>query len=480
MTSPPSHLSRAFDPEAFRADGHAIVDLLADHLAAAHRGAPLPVLPPIPPDEMLARWPARFDDAGGEPLPDLIARAVADSIHLHHPGFIGHQVAAPLPGTALCDLVAALLNNNSAVYEVGPASTAMERSVLAWSAARLGLGPATEGVLTSGGSAGNLTALLAARQAKAGFNAWRDGDHGGPPLAVLASDQAHYCVRRAAQVMGWGEGGVFTVPTDDAYRMRPDRLDDALATAERAGRRVIAVAASAGSTATGAFDPLPEIAAFCARRALWLHVDGAHGASLALSRRHRHLLDGIDRADSVVWDAHKMMLLPALVTMVLFRDGRRSYEAFSQEASYLFSETERAPWYDLAPRTLECTKRMMGLKLYAALAVHGPALFEEYLDAMLALAAGFATALREAPDFELAVQPECNIVCFRHTPAGAGDLDALQDRIRRRLLAEGAFYIVQTRLRGGLYLRTTLINPATREQDLVDLMAAIRRAASEG
>lgn len=476
MSRPPD----AFDPEAFRADGHAVVDLLADHLAAARRGAPMPVLPRVAPDEMLARWPARFDDHGGVPLAELVARALVDSNHLHHPGFVGHQVTAPLPSAALCDLVSALLNNSSAVYEMGPASTAMERSVLAWSAARLGLGPHADGILTSGGSAGNLTALLVARQAMAGFDAWREGDHAGPPLAVLASDQAHYCVRRAAQVMGLGEGGVVTVPTDDAYRMRPDRLDASLAAAEHAGRRVIAVAASAASTATGAFDPLPEIADFCARRGLWLHVDGAHGASLALSRRHRHLLDGIDRADSVVWDAHKMMLLPALITMVLYRDGRRSYEAFSQQASYLFAETDRAPWYDLAGRTLECTKPMMALTLYAALAGHGPTLFEDYLDGVMALTARFADALRDAPDFDLALQPACNIVCFRHTPKGATDLDALQDRIRRRVLAEGGFYIVQTRLRTGLYLRTTLINPATREQDLVDLMATIRRAAAEG
>lgn len=471
-------LARAFDPEAFRAQGHALVDQLADYLAAAQRGAPMPVLPWVEPEEALQRWPARFADEGGAPLAELLARAIAESNHLQHPRFVGHQVTAPLPAAALVDMVAALLNNGMAVYEVGPAAFATERAVIRWMADRLGLGADAEGVLTSGGSAGNLTALLAARQARAGHDAWSEGDAGSPPLCVLSSAQTHYSVGRAAKIMGWGDGGVIPVPTDAAYRMRADLLDEACAAAERNGRRVIGVVASAASTATGAFDPLPPIADFCGRRGLWLHVDGAHGASFALSRRHRGLVEGIERADSVVWDAHKMMLMPSLVTAVLFREGRRSYEAFSQEASYLFAGA-RPPWHDIGGRTLECTKRMMGLKLYAALAAHGPALFEEYLDRMMDLTAGFAAAIKAAPDFELAVEPACNIVCFRYTPEGAApeDLDGIQERARLRLRTDGSFYLVQTRLGGRVYLRTTVISAATREEDLVELLAAIRRAA---
>jgi L-2,4-diaminobutyrate decarboxylase len=237
---------------------------------------------------------------------------------------------------------------------------------------------------------------------------------------------------------------------------------------------VIAVVASAGSTATGAFDPLDEVADFCAAHDLWMHVDGAHGASAVLSDTHRARLRGIERADSVVWDAHKMMLMPALVTAVLFRDGRRSYQAFAQEASYLF--TGAAPeeqWFNSGTRTLECTKTMMALKLYVALAAYGRAYFADYLDAMFALAQRFADAIEAAPDLELAVRPDCNIVCFR---VRGGD-DALQAEIRRRLLAGGHFYLVQTALPAGVFLRVTLINPATRDADLAALLDAVRAAA---
>jgi L-2,4-diaminobutyrate decarboxylase len=469
-----NHLRAAFSPTTFRTQGHRLVDQLADYLANTLEGAPLPVLPPSVPEAMLEEWPGAFPEMPATGFDELMKRVLAASNHLHHPRYIGHQVTAPLPLAALCELAAALLNNSMAVYEMGPVSTAMERGLMRWMAGRLGFDARADGVLTSGGSAGNLTALLAARQAKAGFDVWTVGGAGGPPLTVLASGQTHYCVQRSVQIMGWGSAGVTSVPCDESFRTRADLLPDALVRAESAGRRVIAVVASAGSTATGAFDPLEPIADFCAAHDLWLHVDGAHGASAVLSSKYRHLLAGIERADSVVWDAHKMLLMPALITAVLFRDGQHSYEAFAQQASYLFSEGQRTQPFDGALRTLECTKRMMSLKLYAALSLCGTRMFADYVTATFDLAKHFAAALRAASDFEVAVEPECNIVCFRHTPTGATDLDALQLRVRERLLASGAFYLVQTCLPAGVFLRTTLINPLTTHDDLQALMDAVR------
>lgn len=470
----------AFDPETFREQGRALVDHLADYLHRALRGD-MPVLPWRPPAEMAAAWATPFPEApASDPraVGDLFARVVAEANHLHHPRYVGHQVTAPLPIAALADLVAALLNNGMAVYEMGPSATAIERHVVRFLADRLGFGAGADGVLTSGGSIGNLTALLAARQAKAGHDAWTEGDRGGPSLAVLGSAQAHYCVARAAQIMGWGQAGFVPVPVDDRFRLRPEALDAAFTHAVDTGRKPIIVAASACSTATGSFDPLPEIASFCEERGLWLHVDGAHGAAAALSSRTRHLVAGIERADSVVWDAHKMMLVPGLVTAVLFRDGARSYEAFAQEASYLFEGRDPADeWFNVGTRTLECTKRMLGLKLYAALAIHGTQLFGDYVADTFDRARRFAERLAREPDFELALPPQCNIVCFRHRPEGATDLDELQSALRRRMIEDGSFYLVQTRLPAGIFLRVTIINPATSDADLDALVYRLREAA---
>lgn len=476
----PNQIADAYDAQAFRAEGHRLVDQLADYLTATESRDLLPVLPDIAPAAMLEAWPTAFSAEGGADFGTLIARTLAQSNHLHHPRYVGHQVTAPLPLGALCDLVGSVLNNGMAVYEMGPVATAMERHIIAWMGNLLGFPSDCGGVLTSGGSAGNLTALLAARQAKAGFDAWGDGNTGGPPLAVLVSEHAHYSVRRSLQIMGCGAGGVVPVAVDDAFRMRPEALADALARAQRAGRRVFAVAASSCSTATGSFDPLAPIADFCAEHDLWLHVDGAHGAPSILSSKYRHLLAGVERADSVVWDAHKMMLTPALATAVVFRDEKRSYEAFAQQASYLFSGGSRdEEWYNVGARTLECTKKMLSLKLYITLSVYGTRMFADYITATYDQAKRFAARLRETEDFEVPVEPECNIVCFRHRPKGVEDLDRLQEDVRRIVLASGKFYLVQTQLPAGRFLRTTLINPRTTDEDLGALLDAVRDAARQ-
>jgi L-2,4-diaminobutyrate decarboxylase len=475
---PLERIRRAYDPELFRARGHELVDRIAEYLRLATSGA-VPVLPWKEPREQVAAWPAAFPSA--DDFVGLLQRAVTESHHLHHPRYVGHQVTAPLPEAALADLVSALLNNGGAVYEMGPVSTAMERALAGFFTSTIGFPDGADVVFTSGGSAGNLTALAAARQAKAGFDAWSLGATSGPPLAYLVSTQTHYSVARALALMGLGEEGATPVPVDERFRLRPEALAQAKRDAEARGRKVVAVVASAGSTSTGAFDPMDAIADFCSAHDLWLHVDGAHGASAMLSSAHRGRLAGLSRADSIVWDAHKMMLMPALVTAVLFRDGKRSYQAFAQEASYLFGErqADEGP-FDGASRTLECTKLMMAMKVYLALSLHGPSFFADYIDGIFALSSRFAERIASSPDFELAVRPDCNIVCFRHVRPGLADarLDQLQESVRDALVREGSFYLVKTRLPAGLFLRTTIINPFTKDRDLTDLLDAVRAHAS--
>ncbi|HEV8248009.1 MAG TPA: pyridoxal-dependent decarboxylase [Polyangiaceae bacterium] len=494
MTELGADLSRAYDPEQFREAGRKLIDDLSDYLHAA-QGRSLPVLPPSDPDELCALYARTLAqaDRGRAAVPaldELVSQAMALVNHLHHPRYIGHQVTAPLPEAALLELVSALSNNGAAVFEMGTVELAMERALASWMSNCLGLGSSADGIFTSGGSAGNLTALLAARQEQAGFDVWREGVHGGAPLCVLVSDQAHYSVKRSLQIAGLGEGGVELVPVDARFKLRPELLPQAQERAEARGRKVIAVVGSAGSTATGSYDPLQPIAEYCQSRELWFHVDGAHGAYAALSPKLRPLIAGIENADSVVWDAHKMLLMPALVTAVLFRDGSRSYEAFAQQASYLFGDVQpQEEWFNLGSRTLECTKRWMVLPLYVALARRGTAFFQSYVERAVALAAEFASEIQAAADFELGVQPESNIVCFRYLPRrfqgalvpdGESErqaLDRVQAEIRAALLRSGEFYIVQTRLPRGLYLRVTIINPLTTAGDLQDLLRAVRDLA---
>ena len=454
----------AFDPELLRRDGHRLIDALADELASWQRREGL-VLPWREPAEARAAW-AEIGAGRGQLVEDLM-RIARNSTALANPRCMAHQVPPPVPAAVLAETVVALLNNGMAVAEMGPVAVPIELAVIAWMCQRLGLPAGAGGVMTSGGSLGNLTALLAMRQARAGYDAWGQGAHAGPPLAVIVSEDAHYSIARTLRIMGWGDGGAIAAPLDARHRLTGAAAEAALA---RAGdRKVIGIVAAAGSTATGAYDPLDELADVAERRGLWLHVDAAHGGSVALSPAHRQKLAGIERADSVVWDAHKLMMMPALVTAVLFRREADAYRAFAQHASYLFDAEN---WWDLGHRTLECTKRMMAVEVWATLRAHGEAFFAEVIDRQHALAQELAAKVRAAPDFELALEPESNIVCYRHT--GAGDLDAHNQALRARVVEDGRFYIVGTRLPSGYYLRSTLMNPLIESRDLDELLEHLR------
>ena len=474
MTRYETLLKNAFDPESFRREGHKVVDTLADFLAASNPETRPRVLTYEDPDAMARSWEGRFGAGPTTDFADLLPEILARSIDLFHPRFIGHQCTTALPLAALGGLAGEFLNNGSAIYEMGQVNVAMERNLIRWMAGLAGWANGADGVFTGGGSMGNLTALLAARQASAEGDVWRMGAGSEPPLAVLVSEQCHYSVRRAAAIIGLGEDAAVSVPVDERFHMTPEGYGLAYAEAVRRGRRPIALVANACSTATGSYDDLDSAAAFAESRGLWLHVDGAHGAGALLSPKYKHLLRGLERSDSFIWDAHKNMLMPALITGIVFREGRRSYEAFSQKASYLFEKESREEWYNFAHRTLECTKTMMGLRLFISLAAYGTDFFGGYVTAMYDLARDFARMMRDAGDFETAVEPESNIVCFRYLRKDESDLDGLQKRIRRALLEKGSFYVVQTELRGRHWLRCTLINPRTTIADLEALLVEIR------
>ena len=478
MNSYDSQLKKAFDPESFRAEGHRVVDHLADFLAESIPERRPSVLKYEDPEAMLKSWAGRFSRAPSTPFPELLGEILDRSNNLLHPRYIGHQCTTSLPLAALGGFVGQFLNNGTAVYEMGPVNVAMERQLVRWMTGLAGWGKDSDGVFTNGGSIGNLTALLAARQTAAEGNVWVRGVGNEAPVAVLVPESCHYSVRRAVAIMGLGEEAVAPVAVDDLFHMRPDDLGRAFDEAVKRGRRPIALVANACSTATGSFDDLQAAAGFARSRGLWFHVDGAHGAGALLSLKYRHLLLGLDMADSFIWDAHKNLLMPALITAVLFRDGGRGCEAFSQKASYLFEKGAREEWYNFAHRTMECTKTMMGLRLFISLAAYGTEFFAGYVTAMFDLARDFAALLRESGDFEPALEPESNIVCFRYLKRGEGNLDGLQRRIRRSMLKRGSFYIVQTNLRGHTWLRSTLINPRTKLADLEALLDEIRVVAS--
>jgi L-2,4-diaminobutyrate decarboxylase len=293
-------------------------------------------------------------------------------------------------------------------------------------------------------------------------------------LAVLAPAAAHYSVARSVGIAGLGEDAIVALETDELGRIVPERLESALERAREAGRRPIALVASACATGTGLYDDLRPIGAFCRERELWFHVDGAHGASALLSDRHRGLLDGIDQADSMVWDAHKMLRTSSLCAAVLLRRGGDLMDAFHQEASYLFYDEQTDAGVDLIPRAVECTKAELGLKLFLNLAWRGERGLGEYVAERYDRTLRFYDLIRSRPGFECPYRPESNILCFRH-----GRDSGRQVAIRERLLAGGDFHLSSTEIGGERYLRITVMAPATDDETIERLLDAIERIDAE-
>jgi len=469
-------LMAAYSPETFRQQAHALVDLLADQLSQDML-AEAPVLPYAAPDDLLAYWEADFrQPVNNDPLP-VLADIVKRSIHLHNPRYMGHQVAPPLPLAALTGLLTGLLNNGMAVYEMGMTANALERIVTQWLAQKMQLGDEAGGLLTSGGTLANLTALLTARAVAVADNVWEEGYADSSRLAIMVSEEAHYCVDRAARIMGLGRDGIIKIPTNERFQLRTDLLETYLEQARSNGLTVFAVVGCACSTSTGSYDDLTSIADFCEKHKLWFHADGAHGGAVVLSDNYRPLVRGIERADSVVVDFHKMMMIPALVTAVLYRRDLDSYQTFQQKAQYLWNDATAKDWFNSGKRVFECTKLMMSAKVYTVLKTYGEAIFTANVETLYQLASRFADRVRSRPEFELAVEPESNIVCFRYVGNGhtVAQLDSLNTQIRGKLLKDGRFYIVQTTLRGRVYLRVSLMNPLTTDAHLEELLDEIHQ-----
>ena len=466
--------------------GAAFMALAADYFAATRRGDG-PVSTALTPAELAARFDEPLPEHGrtiGEVASRLERDVLAASNRLYHPMYMGHQVSAPLPAAVWAESVTAAFNQSLAVFEMSPAGTALEHRVVRWMTELVGWDGASGGTLTSGGTEATFAALLAARSA-AIPDVWKRGVGATPP-AVLCGEHAHYAVSRAVGEMGLGLDALHLVPSQ-GFAMDVARLRERLDALAAAGTPVLAVVATAGSTATGSFDDLEAIGRLCAERGLWLHVDAAHGGSALLSSVHRARLRGLELARSIAWDPHKMMLLPLSVGMVLVRDERVLEGAFAQRAPYLFhgDDGEERVW-DQGIRSFQCSRRADVVKLWVALQRYGAAGIGALHDHLCDTARALHEEIAARADFEALHAPQSNILCFRYVGSGSERargrlddeaLDAINRELRERYNRSGAGWITATNLAGRRVLRVTIMNPRTTRHHLRALLDGL---AAEG
>ena len=424
--------------------------------------------------EDLAR---RFDEPfppHGRPVAEIIERlerdVLADANKYYHPMYMGHQTSAPLPVGIWMESIIGALNQSLAVWEMSPTATVIEHRIVSWLAALAGYGAGAGGTATSGGTEANFTAMLAARNA-AIPDAWEDGVGADPPVVVYG-EHAHYAVTRAIGQLGLGLRRGISIPSRN-FRIDVDVLVGELDRLRDEGKRVMAVVATAGTTATGSFDDLDAIGQLCAERGLWLHVDGAHGASALLSARPPRALRGLRYSRSLAWDPHKMMLLPLAMGMVLVRDESDLERAFAQQAPYLFHAGRSTRILDQGIRSFQCSRRADILKLWFVIQRFGANGLGRLYDHLCDTARLLHAAIEERPDFENLHEPESNILCFRYLGAAKTNraatlstaererIDALNRELRPLYNREGSGWITATLLEGRPVLRVTMMNPRT-------------------
>jgi len=448
-----------------------------------HGDRGLPVTQILAPEELERKLKPAIprEGRGLDPLLDDLRGILRYSVRTGSPRFFNQLFGGFQPAAILGEWMAAVVNTSMYTYEAAPVGTVLEKAVIEKMNALAGF-PDGDGILAPGGSLSNLMAVLAARQ-RAFPSVKKDGLPAGVRPVLFLSEEAHYSLTRAAVVAGLGSRAAVPVAVDEAGRMIPAALEEAVARERRAGGRPFFVAATAGTTVCGAFDPLPEIGAIARREGLWFHVDGSSGASVLLSPQHAPLVAGIEQADSVTWNPHKMMGVPLSCSALLMREKGRLEEAFSMQADYLFHEGGFSAW-DSGKKTIQCGRRLDSLKLWLAWQALGDDGMRRRIDRLFELAAWFQERMKSDPGFELVRRPQATNICFRWLPETIRALPPGPERnreahrftltLRDRLIRSGKCMINYATLDGAAVLRLVLLNPDTTTEDLEFCVAALR------
>ena len=464
-------------PEEFRRLAHEAADWMADYLADV---GSLPVLARVSPGEVRAKLPAAPPDHGEVPervLADFRDILLPGITHWNHPAFFGYfSISGSGPGI-LGEMLTAALNVNAMVWRSSPAATELEEVTLDWLRQLVGLPDGFDGTINDTASHSVLYALGAAREV-AYPDAHRAGLFGAHPGRIYASEHAHSSVEKAVLTLGFGQDGYRTIPTDDAFRMRPDALRAALEEDAAAGVRPMAVVATQGTTSSTSIDPVEAVAPIARAYGAWLHVDAAYGGPAAIVPELRPLFAGWEQADSVVINPHKWLFTPVDCSVLYCRRPEDLVRAFSIVPAYLRSaETGKAR--DLMNYGVALGRRFRALKLWFVLRYFGRDGIVEILREHVRLARTFAGWVDAGDGWMLAAPVPLSLVCFRYAPSGVHDeeADALNQRILDRVNASGEAFLGPTRLNGRLVLRLAIGNVKTTEAHVARTWELLREAA---
>ena len=463
------------NPQEFRDVGHRVVDLLADYLSGIEQR---PLFPDVEPrtvydlfDEPLPQDPESPDQV----LEEVSTKLLPYSTHVGHPGYFGLITPSPTPVGALADFIASTLNQNPGAYAIGPASVAIERRTVTWLTQLVGYGARAGGNLTSGGMMANFIGVKLARDWASNDRAQHDGVHGR--WAVYASEERHVSVDKAVDAIGLGRNALRVLPTDEAFQVRIDALERAIAQDKRDGIRPMCIVGIFGTTNTGAVDDVRALRRIADREGMWLHVDAAYGGGMLLSHEHPMGDRGLELADSITVDPHKWFYAPLDVGAVLVKDEARLTTSFGLKPAYLTDEMDRAnERYQYYVHGFEQSRRFRALKVWMTFKRYGAREIGRWIDANVAQAAHLYAAVQRRPEFVAATRPPMSAVCIRYRSPDLteAELSTLHADVVRRVERGGEFWISTTELKGHAWFRINPVNFRTRLEHmdaLLDLLA---------
>jgi L-2,4-diaminobutyrate decarboxylase len=468
-----SHLLNDTTAESYRRSVTEGIERVAAKLATTTRpftGTTVDALTPrideIDLDKPLLDTAAVLDE-----LEDVYLR---DAIYFHHPRYLAHLNCPVVIPAVLGEAILSAVNSSLDTWDQSAGGTLIERKLIDWTTARIGLGENADGVFTSGGTQSNLQALLLAREeAKTDTTA---------ELRIFASEVSHFSVKKSAKLLGLGQDSVVSVAVDHDKRMQTVALARELERCRRDGLVPMAVVATAGTTDFGSIDPLPEIAELCEQYGAWMHVDAAYGCGLLASVKYRDRIDGIERADSVTVDYHKSFFQPVSSSAVLVRDSSTLRHA-TYHAEYLNPRRmvqERIP--NQVDKSLQTTRRFDALKLWMTLRVMGADGIGQLFDEVCDLAVEGWKLLAADPRFDVVVAPSLSTLVFRYIPASVTDpaeIDRANLYARKALFASGDAVVAGTKVSGRHYLKFTLLNPETTVDDMAAVLDLIAGHAEQ-
>jgi L-2,4-diaminobutyrate decarboxylase len=409
---------------------------------------------------------------------ETLRSVVANSIAVSHPATIAHLHCPPLIASLAAEVVISALNQSMDSFDQAPIATVVEQKLIRWLCTEAGLPDAADGTFTTGGSQSNYFGLLLARDAclQKHWN-WSAQKSGLPPeahkLRILCSQVAHFTVEKSASQLGLGTDAVLRVPVDDQFRIRSIALRDALTSLRAQGLIAMAIVATAGTTDFGSVDPLPETAELAKSTGAWLHVDAAYGGALLFSDQHYSKLNGIEAADSLAIDFHKLFWQPIACSAFLLRD-RSHFDLIKMHADYLnpqAHEEEGIP--NLVTNSLLTSRRFDALKLWISFQSLGRAKLASMIDRTIALTHHAADVISRTPQLQLMCEPQLSTVVFRYMPSRSVDADKINAAIRQRLFDSGKAVIGHTRVRNRQCLKFTCMNPTVTKTQIEELISMV-------